>query len=653
VDAKTFVSEFGHIASAPGGVPRLRTLVQHLAATGKLVTAGQSILAEAKELVVEAKARKDALERAGEMRREQPNPSPAGVQADYPPTWVHCRLGQVVHLISGQHLKVHEQNANGEGVPYLTGASDFGATTPVITRWTTTAKAMARRGDTLISVKGTIGKTNVLDVEEAALGRQLMAVRALAVSQAFVSLVLRASEAHFLSTSIGIAIPGISRRDILKIAIGVPSLSEQHRIVAKVDELMTLCHKLEAQQQRRATLGQLARSRVFGVLNNETRPDEIAAAWRRVESNAAILIDSAESVQSYRGVILDLAVSGLLSPPQQTASSTGDELLALIGTQRAQWIKRSQGQEQKEALAMQRKARTQRVSPPAMRLPAHWAWGSMLQVAQAMVDCHNKTAPYVPEGIHLVRTTDIRDGEMDLRHTRKISSETYEYWARRLPPKAGDIFFTREAPMGEAAIVPDGQTVCLGQRTMLIRLFPELFNNRFLLYVIRSPGFQKRMVASAIGMTVKHLRVGGVEDLMVPVPPKDEQDRIVRLVDALFVHCDRLADQLSRKQQTAANLAQASVAAITGIRTEERFEMKAPKTELLSNLRLSGTPPAADETAPLAALLARNPSGTAAKSLWGASGLDIDAFYRQLKMEMAQGWIVQPDVATVREVASR
>jgi type I restriction enzyme, S subunit len=653
VDAKAFISEFGHIASAPEGVLRLRTLVQYVAATGKLVTSGQSVLAEAKELVVQAKVQRDALERAGELRREQPTPSPAGVQSDYPPTWVACRLGEVVHLISGQHLTAHEQNTNGEGVPYLTGPSDFGATAPVVCRWTTTAKAVARRGDTLISVKGTIGKLNELDVERAALGRQLMAVRALAVSQAFVSLVLRASEAHILSKSIGIAIPGISRQDILQIAIGVPSLSEQQRIVAKVDELMALCDKLEALQQRRATLGELARLRVFGFLNNETRPDEIATAWKRIKANAAILIDSPESVQSYKGAILDLAVSGLLLPPQPTANSTGDKLLALIGTRCAQWIKKSEGQEQKEALAMQRKVRAQRVNPPALRLPAHWAWGSMLQVAQALVDCHNKTAPYVPEGIHLVRTTDIRDGEMDLRHTRKISRETYEYWARRLPPKAGDIFFTREAPMGEAAIVPDGQTVCLGQRSMLIRLFPELFNNRFLLYVIRSPGFQKRMVASAIGMTVKHLRVGGVEDLMVPVPPKDEQDRIVQLVDALFIHCDRLADQLSRKQKTAANLALASVAAITGIRTEEQSEMKSPKTELISTLRLSGTPPASDETAPLSALLARNPSGSAAKSLWSASGLDIDAFYRQLKIEMAQGWIVQPEVATVREVAAR
>ena len=191
----------------------------------------------------------------------------------------------------------------------------------------------------------------------------------------------------------------------------------------------------------------------------------------------------------------------------------------------------------------------------------------------------------------------------------------------------------------------------LGQRSMLIRLFPELFNNRFLLYVIYSPSFQARMMEAAIGMTVKHLRVGEVEDLMFPVPPKQEQGRIVAIVDALFAHCDRLMAQLASKQATASNLAKASVEAVTGIRTEVHEEMKAPKTELVSRLTL-GISPTDKDQAPLAALLMRSKGELAAKALWQASGLEIDEFYRQLKGEMAHGWIVQPEVAYVREVAA-
>src|SRR5205085_1510350 len=99
-----------------------------------------------------------------------------------------------------------------------------------VTRWTDQRRALAQRGDILIAVKGTIGKINFLDVDEAALGRQLMAIRPLAVNARFIALVLRDNETHFVAQSIGIAIPGISRDDILLLPVGIPPLEEQFRI---------------------------------------------------------------------------------------------------------------------------------------------------------------------------------------------------------------------------------------------------------------------------------------------------------------------------------------------------------------------------------------------------------------------------------------
>lgn len=206
--------------------------------------------------------------------------------------------------------------------------------------------------------------------------------------------------------------------------------------------------------------------------------------------------------------------------------------------------------------------------------------------------------------------------------------------------------------MGEAGIVPENETVCLGQRTMLVRLFTELFNNRFLIYAIYSPSFKGRMKKSAVGMSVKHLRVGGVEDLIVPVPPKAEQDAIVAVVDALFTRCDQLEAQLLTKQNIASQFSRASVEAITGIRIQEQEQMKAPKTELVSKLRI-GNKPVEGEQAPLASILARNNDELPAKTLWSMSGLEeIEAFYQQLKVEMAKGWIVQPEPAYVQELGA-
>lgn len=215
-----------------------------------------------------------------------------------------------------------------------------------------------------------------------------------------------------------------------------------------------------------------------------------------------------------------------------------------------------------------------------------------------------------------------------------------------MPPISGDVFFTREAPMGEAAIVPDGEKVCLGQRSMLIRLFPGLFEKKFLLYAIYSPSFINRMAESAVGATVKHLRVGDVESLIIPVPPLEEQKRIVEKTQSLLSLCDTLQKQLAKSRKVAEQLAQSIVESITGISMEKQEKMKSPKTELVSRLTLVKKPGMEDH-APLSAILVKNNDELSAKELWNNSGLPIDGFYRQLKIEMVNGWIDEPEKAEI------
>lgn len=95
----------------------------------------------------------------------------------------------------------------------------------------------------------------------------------------------------------------------------------------------------------------------------------------------------------------------------------------------------------------------------------------------------------------------------------------------------------------------------------------------------------------------------------------------------------------------------ASVAAITGIRPEEEEEepLKTPKTKLVFKLRLTNNP-SAREQAPLAVILARHHDEMAAGALWQRFGGDIDAFYAQLKLEIAKGWIAESGAAEMREV---
>ncbi|MDY0037769.1 MAG: restriction endonuclease subunit S [Zoogloea oleivorans] len=661
MEAQRFLAEFGHIANAPGGVERLRELIYQFAVTGRLVPQ-QADEGGAQETLGNVTRIRQRLIAAKQWKRipklESAPLAPPAIEL--PPSWRWSRL-----LDLGEINPRNEASGEVQAtfVPMAAVSEKHSAAVGgEVADWSTISKGYTHfaNGDVLLAKITPCfenGKAAVVSGLKNGIGAgstEFHVFRPMCeeVRSGYVYLFLRSPLFRVKGQASMTGTAGQKRlpTDYFALcAMPFPPKAEQSRIVAKVDELMALCDKLEAQQQARRQLQNALRQSALQAVAAATSPHELQTTWARLEANFGQLFSAPEDVVAFKGLILDLAVSGELLNIEHRHAATGADLLDAIAAKRIEWSRESVGQEQKEALAMLKKLRTQQVSIPDATLPEHWAWASLLQVSQAVVDCHNKTAPYVSEGIHLIRTTDIRNGRMDLSATRKISEETYAYWARRMPPKGGDIFFTREAPMGEAAIVPDGERVCLGQRSMLIRLFPDLYSNRFLLCVIQSPSFQARMIEAAIGMTVKHLRVGGVEDLVVPVPPKAEQDRIVAIVDVLFRMCDHYADQLSRKQRIATNLAASAVSGLTGIAIEQEEEpMKAPQTELIAPLRL-GTTPDIKAQAPLATILARHHGEMSAKDLWQRFGGEIDAFYAQLKTEVAHGWILEPAPAEMRE----
>ena len=662
MDAQQFLAEFGHIANAPGGIQQLREMVYQLAITGA-ITPQMDTDGDARNLLVNiAASRQHLISRKAYKRLQKLESKVLDIPEfiELPATWCWTRLLDVGE-ISPRNDAMDEVLASF--IP-MSGFSQAhrGQLAAETNTWGNIKNGFTHfaNGDVVVAKITPCfenGKSAVIEGLEHNIGAgttELHVFRPIhaGVLPGYVYLFLRSP---YFTVEGEKSMTGTAGQKRLPTeyfatrALPFPPIGEQSRIVAKVDELMALCDKLDAQQQARRKLQNFLRQSTLQAVASATSPHELQTTWTRLAGNFGRLFHAPQDVVAFKGVILDLATSGELLSIAHRHVSTGADLLESIAAKRIEWSKESDGKVQKEASAMLKKLRTQQVAIPEANLPEHWVWASLLQVSQVIIDCDHKTPVYSESGIHLIRTTDIRDGEMRLDATKKVSSENHAARSKRLTPRDGDIFFTREAPMGEAAIVPNGQIVCLGQRLMLVRLFHDHFSNRYLIYAIRSPSFQTRVQASAIGMTVKHINVGDVENLMLPVPPRAEQDRIIDIVDELFRMCDHYANQLSRKQRFAANLATSSVSSLTGITIEQEEEpMKAPQTELIAPLRL-GTPPDIKAQAPLATMLARQNGGMSAKDLWQRFGGEIDAFYAQLKTEVAHGWIVEPEVAEMRE----
>ncbi|UZP66005.1 restriction endonuclease subunit S [Desulfovibrio mangrovi] len=159
-------------------------------------------------------------------------------------------------------------------------------------------------------------------------------------------------------------------------------------------------------------------------------------------------------------------------------------------------------------------------------LPEGWCWASTSESCAIVVDCHNKTAPYKEDGIPLIRTTNVRNGKINLSATMFVDEPTYQYWSRRCIPLPGDIIFTREAPMCEVGMIPEEVMLCMGQRMMLLRADDNNLRKNFLLYALQAPHIIEFAQRVGVGMGVKHLRVRDVENLPIPLAPIAEQKQL-------------------------------------------------------------------------------------------------------------------------------
>ena len=246
---------FDLLYSKPENVVKLRQAILQLAVQGKLVP--QDLKDEPASVLFEKiSVKKEQLTKEKKIKELKPLP-PIGsdeMLCTLPEQWIWVRFGEIINLISGQHIKSGDYNSDSVGIGYLTGPSDFTNVYPKITKWTEKPKTIAKQNDILLTVKGAgLGKNNIVDIDKVAISRQLMAIRCNNVNYKYVHLFINSKYAYFQSIGVGIAIPGINRDNVLTLAFPLPPANEQKRIVAKVDELMVLCDELESSLSKSQT----------------------------------------------------------------------------------------------------------------------------------------------------------------------------------------------------------------------------------------------------------------------------------------------------------------------------------------------------------------------------------------------------------------
>jgi type I restriction enzyme, S subunit len=145
---------------------------------------------------------------------------------------------------------------------------------------------------------------------------------------------------------------------------------------------------------------------------------------------------------------------------------------------------------------------------------------TLTDACEFIVDCLHATAPIQDLGYPLIRTPNIGKGRLDLNGVQRVSEDTYEKWTRRAVPVAGDLILAREAPAGNVAVVSEGETVCLGQRTVHLRPDKSRIDPLYLCYFLLSPHQQSLLLAGERGATSKHVNMKDIRKLPLTGLPR-------------------------------------------------------------------------------------------------------------------------------------
>lgn len=200
---------------------------------------------DARGLLLAIREEKEKLVKEKKGKREKPLApiTDEEIPFDIPENWVWCRLGDCIKLLSGQDLTPDKYNASGKGTIYITGASNIENGRITVNRWTEFPRAIAHKGELLITCKGTIGEMCFLNIDKVHIARQIMSIKEVLVDIKYVHIFLL-SYVNTLKGNAKSMIPGIDRKNVLNALFPLPPLSEQQRIVEKLDQLLPLCDSL-------------------------------------------------------------------------------------------------------------------------------------------------------------------------------------------------------------------------------------------------------------------------------------------------------------------------------------------------------------------------------------------------------------------------
>ena len=562
------LSNLNLLATAPGGVARLRELILTLAVQGKLVPQDPKD-EPASALLKKIRVEKDRLIAEGKIKRDKPLAEIAeGVKPfGLPQGWEWKSLSDIGNWAIGSGFP-HEAQGRKDLPILFAKVSDMnlpGNELEIVsTNHTIDDEAVERlrinihQAGTVIFPKigGAIAtnKRRVL-VRPTAIDNNCLGITPSAVmGTSYLFLLL--SSIDFTVYQAGTSVPALSQGTLGRIPVGLPSLAEQSRIVARVEELMRLCDALEAKGQLEATQHAQLVSTLLGTLTESETPEELADNWQRIATHFDLLLDRPEAVDALEQTVLQLAVRGLLVP-QDTQEEPASALLKRIRFAKNNLIAEGKTKRDKPLTEISTDERP-------FASPAGWEWvrlGDLVLVSSG-VTLGRKTAIPSPVLLPYLRVANVQRWHLNLSSMKEVVIDNSEI--ERFKLVSGDLLITEGGDwdkVGRTSIWRDELPTCLhqnhvfkarGTSTEWSPVWAELFLNSSIARNYFASSAKQTTNLASINMTQ-------LKDCVFPVPPVSEQSRIVTRVTQLRRMCAELRQRLTAASERQSQLAQCLV----------------------------------------------------------------------------------------------
>ena len=338
----------------------------------------------------------------------------------------------------------------------------------------------------------------------------------------------------------------ITQGNLRSTLVPLPPLAEQHRIVAKVDELMALCDRLEAARLScDAVRDRLAAASLARL--NAPDPETFQADARFALNALLALTTRPDQINQLRQAILNLAVRGKLVP-QEAGDEPASALLARLATTKSKGRKGrdwSQGASSHHA--------------PAFEPPLGWSWTTIDETALRVTVGYvgPMRDQYVPDGVPFLRSQNVRANKFREEGLIYISPGFHQKIIKSaLAP--GDVVVVRSGNVGTACVIPPTIKEANCSDLVIIQK-PECVLPEFLCFYLNSLA-AAHVEAGSVGVALTHFNTKSVATMPLALPPLAEQHRIVAKVDALMALCDRLEAGLAATAATRRRLLDALLA---------------------------------------------------------------------------------------------